>query len=109
MRRPAASGGSDAAADPARLAASRLFDELRDECSEVGITARGMNLPGLEAGVRAYGREARRLGATIERTVILLKECLRDERLAVADRAAYDRVREVAVRWVIEAYFDTSP
>ena len=94
-----------AADHPARTAAEHLFAELRDECSEVGLTARGMNRVGLEAGVRLYAQEARRLGASPEQTIILLKECLRDERLG-SDRTEYDLVRESAVRWAIEAYFD---
>ena len=107
-------GRSDPAArlpddHPARSAAERLFAELRDECSEVGVSARGMNVAGLEAGVCAYGREARRLGASVEQTVLLLRECLRDERLREGDRVEYERLRETAVRWVIGAYFDAHP
>ena len=94
---------------PARSAADRLFAELQDECSEVGVSARGMNVAGLESGVQAYGREARRLGASAEQTVVLLKECLRDERLRERDRVEYERLREAAVRWVIAAYFDAHP
>ena len=94
---------------PARSAEERLLHELQDECSDVGVSARGMNVAGFEAGVRDFAREARRYGATIEQTIILLKECLRDERLRQEDRDQYDRLRERAVRWVIETYYDTTP
>lgn len=91
--------------EPARAAAEHLFEELRDECSEVGINGRGMNVTGFERGVRAFTREAKRLGASIERTLVLLKDCLRDQRLPQEDRDIYQHYVDSAVRWAIDAYY----
>jgi hypothetical protein len=92
-------------ADAARAAAERLVAELRDECSEVGISARGLNVRGLEAGVRAFALEAKRYGASPERMLVLLKECLRDERLPDNDRRRYEALLSAAVTWAIDAYY----
>ena len=94
-----------AAGDQLRTAAERLVDELRDECSEVGVSARGLNLAGLEAGVRAFAREAKRYGAMAERMLVLLKECLRDERLPQHDRAQFDQLMSSIVKWSIDEYY----
>ncbi len=91
--------------DLVRGAAERLVAELRDECSEIGVSARGLNLRGLEAGVRAFAREAKRHGAPAERMLVLLKQCLRDERLPSGDRARYHFYLSEAVRWAIDAYY----
>ncbi len=91
--------------DPIRAAAERLVAELRDECSDIGVSARGLNLPGFEAGVRAFAREAKQHGATAERMLVLLKQCLRDERLPSGDRARYEFYLSVAVTWAIDAYY----
>jgi hypothetical protein len=100
----------DGADDPVHDAAERLVAELRDECRALGVTARAAPPAGLEASVRAFAHEARRLGASPERMLILLKSCLRDERLASRDRAAFELAHDAAVRMAIEAYFeDVSP
>lgn len=102
----------DATDDPVDAAANRLVRELGDECVAVGATvgtARSANPEALERAVRAFSREARRLGASPERMLVLLKGCLRDERLAPRDRAAFERVSDVAVRWAIETYFEPVP
>ncbi|MEJ7810726.1 MAG: hypothetical protein WKG32_09995 [Gemmatimonadaceae bacterium] len=98
---------NDEAQDQPRVlsAAERLVAELRDECSEVGVSARGMNLPGLDAAVRAFAREARRYGALCERVLVLLKECLRDERLSQSDRDKYDAALELCVKAAIDEYY----
>ena len=88
-------------------AAQRLVAELRDECSEVGVSARGLNVAGMEAGVRAFAAEAKRYGATAERMIVLLKECLRDERLPQNDRVLYDSLLSNVVKWAIDAYYST--
>ncbi len=91
--------------DDVRAAAERLVAELRDECSEVGVSARGLNIAGFEAGVRAFALEAKKYGATIERMLVLLKNCLRDERLPDNDRTQYEALRSAAVSWAIDAYY----
>ncbi len=91
--------------DPLRDAVDHLVAELRDECSEVGISGRGLNLRGFERGVREFAREAKRLGATAERMLVLLKECLRDQRLPQRDRDTYQLYMDSAVRWAIDAYY----
>ena len=91
--------------EPVRAVAERLVAELRDVCSEVGVSARGLNMRGLEAGVRAFAREAKRYGAPVERMLVLLTECLRDERLPDRDRDRYRLLRGAAVTWAIDAYY----
>ena len=94
--------------DLARAAAELLDAELRGECSEVGVSARGLNVRGLGVGVRAFALEAKRYGATVERMLVLLKECLRDERLPDNDRTRYEALLSAAVTWAIDAYYGPS-
>ena len=109
-RRPPATPPSDTHGDdPVHAAAARLIEALRDECNEVGVTARGLNLDGFERGVRAFAQEARRYGATVERAIVLLKNCLHDQRLPRTDIAQYEHYHSSAVRWAIDAYYSAGP
>jgi hypothetical protein len=90
--------------DDVRAAAERLVAELRDDCSEVGVSARGLNMRGFEAGVRAFARQAKRHGTTIERMLVLLVQCLRDERLPEEHRDQYEALRDLAVGWAMSTY-----
>ena len=94
------------APDAVREAQERLVAELRDECSDIGVSAHGFDLEGFIRGVRAFAREARRLGAPAERMLILLKQCLVDERLPQEDRERYLHYHETAMTTAIEAYYE---
>jgi len=100
---------ADDIAVPLAGTAEWLVAELRDECSEIGVsigaTGREFHPAGFERGVHAFAREARRLGATPERMLVLLKECLRDERLPREDVDVYERHVATAVRTAITAYY----
>ena len=102
--------GADAIDDDAalRLAATQrwLVDELRDECSDIGISVRGFDLDGFVRGVWVFAREARRLGAAPERMLVLLKQCLSDQSIAPADREQYRLYVDRAVTASVQAYFD---
>lgn len=102
-------GGSVGAADEAatRIAAAQqwLVDELRDECSDIGVGARGFDLDAFSEGVAVFAREARRLGAPPERMLVLLKQCLVNEAIPHADRERYQLYMDVAVRAAVRAYF----
>ena len=105
---PGAERLADAAA---RIAAAQrwLVDELRDECSDIGVSARGFDLEGFIRGVHAFAREARRYGAPPERMLVLLKQCLVDERLPDEDREQYQLYVTTAVSAAIDAYFAAGP
>ena len=94
-------------ADPVLEPAERLVHELQDECSDIGVSARGFDLAGFVRGVRCFAREARRYGATPERMLVLLKQCLHDERLPPEDREVYDLYLTTAVRTAIGAYYSS--
>ena len=83
-----------------------LVAELRDECSDIGVSAHGFDLDGFLRGVRAFAREARRLGAPSERMLVLLKQCLLDQRLPEQDRERYLHYRTSAVTAAISAYYE---
>lgn len=99
------------AADPARdtpacIGAGRwLVDELRDECSDIGISARGFDLDAFLAGVAVFATEARRLGAPPERMLVLLKACLADDSIPARDREEYRIYLDRAVSTAVRAYF----
>jgi hypothetical protein len=90
-----------------RLAPARewLVAELRDECSEIGVSARGFDLAGFLRGVQAFAREARGLGAPAERMLVLLKQCLADERLPREDREVYQHYYDAAMSTAIGTYY----
>ena len=94
------------APDAVREAQERLVAELRDECSDIGVSARGFDLAGFVRGVRAFAREARRLEAPAAQMLVLLKRCLADERLPRDDRELYERYRDTAMSEAITAYYD---
>jgi len=102
--------GESAASAEARLRSTRewLVGELRDECSDIGVSARGFDLAGFLRGVRAFARDARRLGAPAERMLVLLKQCLADERLPREDRDVYEQFYDAAVRTAIETYYEAT-
>ena len=109
---PGDTGGAPSAGEPAPEGDARLRDtrewlvaELRDECSDIGVSARGFDFGGYLRGVATFAREARRLGAPAERMVVLLKRCLADERLPRADRELYELYHDAAVRTAIETYY----
>ena len=83
-----------------------LVAELRDECSDMGVSAHGFDLDAFVRGVRAFAREARRLGAPAERMLVLLKQCLIDQRLPEQDRERYLHYRSTAVSAAIAAYYE---
>ena len=83
-----------------------LVAELRDECSDIGVSAHGFDLDGFIRGVRAFSREARRLGAPAERMLVLLKQCLLDQRLPEQDRERYLHYRTSAVTAAIAAFYE---
>lgn len=83
-----------------------LVAELRDECSDIGVSAHGFDLDGFIRGVRAFAREARRLGAPAERMLVLLKQCLLDQRLPEQDRERYLHYRTSAVSAAIAAFYE---
>ena len=91
----------------ARMSAAQrwLVDELRDECSEIGVGARGFDLDAFLAGVAVFAREARRLGAAPERMLVLLKSCLSDDALPSADREQYRLYVDRAVTAAVRAYY----
>ena len=80
--------------------------ELRDECSYIGVSAHGFDHRGFLRGVRAFAREARRLGAPAERMLVLLKQCLADQRIPQDDREVYLHYRETATTAAIQAYYE---
>jgi hypothetical protein len=82
-----------------------LVDELRDECSDIGVSARGLDLDAFTEGVAVFAREAQRLGALPERMLVLLKECLADDAIPRADRDRYQLYVDVAVTAAVRAYF----
>ena len=90
-----------------RVAAAQrwLIDELRDECSDIGVSARGFDLDAFTEGAAVFAREALRLGAPPERMLVLLKQCLTDEAIPRADRERYQLYVDVAVRAAVRAYF----
>ena len=94
----------------ARLRPTRewLVAELRDECSDIGVSARGFDLAGFIGGVQTFAREARRLGAPAERMLVLLKQCLADERLPREDREVYERYYDTAMSTAIATYYEVS-
>ena len=92
--------------DEARSARERLVAELRDECSDVGVSARGFDFDGFLRGVRTFAREARRLGAPAERMLVLLKRCLADERIPREDREVYERYHDAAMTTAIDTYYE---
>ena len=93
-----------------RLRATRewLVAELRDECSDIGVSARGFDLAGFVRGVQTFAREARRLGAPAERVLVLLKQCLADERLPREDREVYQRYYDAAMSTAIATYYEAA-
>ena len=108
-------GESTAPGDAARRIAERLqatrewlVAELRDECSDSGVRARGYDLSGVVGGVRTFVREARRLGAPAERMLVLLKQCLADERLPRDDRELYQQYYESAISTAIATYYEAT-
>jgi hypothetical protein len=109
---PAPRGGSAPRAgrpnEPLRAAREWLVAELRDECSDIGVSARGFDFGGFLRGVATFAREARRLGAPAERMLVLLKQCLADERLPHGDRELYQQYRDAAVRTAITTYYDAA-
>jgi hypothetical protein len=92
--------------DEVRPAREWLVAELRDECSDVGVSARGFDFDGYLRGVRTFAREARRLGAPAERMLVLLKRCLADERLPREDRQVYERYHDAAMTTAIATYYE---
>jgi hypothetical protein len=88
-------------------AQERLVAALRDECNAMGVSARGFDRAAFLDGARAFAREARSLGAPAERMLVLLKQCLLDERLPREDRELYERYRDGAMTAAIAAYYDT--
>jgi hypothetical protein len=86
-----------------------LVAELRDECSDIGVSARGFDLAGFLRGVRTFAREARRLGAPAERMLVLLKRCLADERLPREDREVYQQYHDGAMSNAIATYYEAAP
>ena len=86
-----------------------LVAELRDECSDIGVSARGFDLAGFVRGLQTFAREARRLGAPAERMLVLLKHCLADQRLSRDDREVYRQYRDEAVRTAIATYYEAPP
>jgi hypothetical protein len=94
------------AAERIRAAQRWLVAELRDECSDIGVSAHGCDLDGFLRGVRAFAREARRLGAPAERMLVLLKQCLLDQRLPEQDRERYLHYRTSAVSAAIVAFYE---
>ena len=90
----------------ARSAREWLVAELRDECSDIGVSARGFDFDGFLRGVRTFSREARRLGAPAERMLVLLKQCLADERLPREDRQVYERYHDAAMTAAIATYYE---
>ena len=82
-----------------------LVTELRDECSDIGVSARGFDLAGYLRGAQTFGREARRLGATAAQMLVLLKGCLADERLPREDRDVYQRYHDAAMTAAIVTYY----
>jgi hypothetical protein len=56
--------------------------------------------------VRAFAREARRLGAPAARMLVLLKQCLADQRISPADREVYLQYREAATTTAIATYYE---
>jgi hypothetical protein len=83
-----------------------LVTELRDECSDIGVSARGFDLAGYLRGAQTFGREARRLGATAAQMLVLLKGCLADERLPREDREVYQQYHDSAMSAAIAAYYE---
>ena len=98
---------ADPAGDtPACIGAQRwLVDELRDECSDIGVSARGFDLDAFLAGVAVFATEARRLGAPPERMLVLLKACLSDDSIPLRDREEYRVYLDRAVSAAVRAYF----
>lgn len=94
--------------DAIRPARERLVAELRDECSDIGVSARGFDPAGFLDGVRAFAREARHLGAAAERMLVLLKQCLADERLPREDREVYQRYHDAAMTTAIATYYEAA-
>jgi hypothetical protein len=102
---PDGSGPDDLPNGVLRTAGERLVAELRDECSDIGVSARGFDFDGLLRGVRAFAREARRLGAPAERMLVLLKRCLADGRLPREDRDVYQQYHDAAMTAAIVTYY----
>lgn len=105
-------GAEEMLADAAQRvgAAQRwLVDELRDECSEIGIGARGFDLTAFLEGVAVFAREAARLGAPPERMLVLLKQCLADDKIPSADREQYRLYVDRAVSAAVHAYYAGPP
>jgi hypothetical protein len=103
---PGASGPASVSDGLLRPTQEWLVAELRDECSDMGVSAHGFDLDGFVRGVRAFAREARRLGAPAERMLVLLKQCLTDQRLPEQDRERYLHYRTSAVSAAIAAYYE---
>ncbi len=103
---PTASAGAPPIDGRLRPTQEWLVAELRDECSDIGVSAHGFDLDGFIRGVRAFAREARRLGAPAERMLVLLKQCLLDQRLPEQDRERYLHYRTGAVSAAITAFYE---
>ena len=99
---------SDGPSERLRSTREWLVAELADECSEIGVSARGFDLGGFVAGVQIFAREARRLGAPAERMLVLLKQCLADERLPWEDREVYQRYYDTAISSAISTFYETA-
>ena len=108
VRRTTEPGGETGEDDLARRVAAAqqwLVDELRDECSDIGVGAHGFDLDAFSEGVAVFAREARRLGAPPERMLVLLKQCLANEAIPRAGREHYQLYMDVAVSAAVRAYF----
>ena len=91
------SGSASRESHPLRPAADRLVGLLREDCNDVVVTARGFNYPGFERAIRTFARDAKRLSVPVERMLVLLKQCLYDERLPRDDIDTYARYMNDAV------------